>query len=241
MREQSGTLTVAVSDPTHLQAPLRIGIDRGAYQQATGDPTVTFEQLHPDVSFVVDVQGSHGATHTAEFSHGQESSQRRTVSTAAPAADAYVRDGGYADTNDGSDTALVVKTAPGTGFNRRSFLRFAAVPNRPVDRAVLWVSAFTADSGGTTTQVAAHALGGSWQESTMTWNTQPPLGARLAQATVTNIQDWISFDVTGYVRHAAASGSPIDIALAEDADGLAVIISSREAGQPPFLEVVAEE
>lgn len=237
VQEDRGSMTVAVSDPTHLHDPIRVQIARPNYQQVEhADDTVVVEGLRGSISLVVDVQGTHGATHTVRLGHGRPSGHEQKVLLPQPSADAYVRDGSYANDNYGSVTGLVVKNAPGTGFDRRSYLRFDQLPDSStIAKATLWVSAYTADSGGTTTQIAAHAVSGSWSEDTLTWNNQPTIGTHLGDATVTNVDDWVGFEITGYVT--AASGS-VDVALTEDAEGLAVIVRSRESDRPPFLEIV---
>jgi hypothetical protein len=99
------------------------------------------------------------------------------LSSLAPVADAYVRDGSFASSNFGSDALLAVRLS-GTGFARESYLKFdmVSVPGE--------ISEARLQLNPTVVAVpATHALGfvtnDAWTESTLTWNTKPLSGGAL--------------------------------------------------------------
>ncbi len=67
IRERAGTLTVAVSDPTHLQDSLSIEVRRAGYHGWSSDETVTVEGTHGAIRLRVDTSGSDGSTHQVTF------------------------------------------------------------------------------------------------------------------------------------------------------------------------------
>jgi hypothetical protein len=67
IRERAGTLTVAVSDPTHLRDSLSIEIARHGYQSLTGDETITVQAMKPAIRFQVDTSSANGTTHHVTF------------------------------------------------------------------------------------------------------------------------------------------------------------------------------
>src|SRR3954465_5051685 len=56
---------------------------------------------------------------------GLQSVSAQVSDTLAPVADAYTRNGSYASTNYGSDTSLIIKTSPSSGFSRNAYLKFS--------------------------------------------------------------------------------------------------------------------
>ncbi|NED94014.1 polysaccharide lyase 8 family protein [Phytoactinopolyspora alkaliphila] len=67
IRERAGTLTVAVSDPTHLQESLSVELRRAGYRSWTADETVTVEDTDRAIRFRVDTSGADGSTHQVTF------------------------------------------------------------------------------------------------------------------------------------------------------------------------------
>ena len=240
VRESGGTLAVSVADPTRAAATVTVTIDRSGYTQATADDGVSVVGLSP-ITLIVEVGGAQGASRTITFGTGA------TVTAGAytkltPTADAYVRDGSYATTNYGSTTDLDVKnTGTGTGYNRRSFLKFdlsglAATPRR----AMLWVRGATSDSAGTQATVTGYAVSSdSWTETGLTWNTQPALGSPLSSGSIGSAKDWIPIDVTSHIRTQYAGDGTATVALAEASAGVVVVLASRtNSTNPPFLQVI---
>lgn len=238
VRESGGTLSVSVADPTRAAATVTVTIDRSGYTTATADDGVSVIGLDP-LTLVVEVGGAQGASRTITFGSGTTVTAG-TYTELAPTADAYVRDGSYADTNYGSTTDLVVKNV-NTGYNRRSFLKFdvSALAGTPT-RAVLWVSGATSDSTGTQASLTGYAVSSdSWTETGLTWNNQPALGDALSSGAIGSAKDWIPIEVTSHVRTQYAGDGTATVALAESAAGVAVLLASRSSSaNQPFLQVM---
>ncbi|MGW0854803.1 polysaccharide lyase family 8 super-sandwich domain-containing protein [Streptomyces sp. NPDC002690] len=229
LRRTRNTLTVAVSDPTHTASSVTVRlVHTGTVVSA--DPRIAVDTASPTLAFTVNTAGAAGATAEAVFTV--------TGAALAPVADGYVRDGAYADTSYATATTLVVKNATGSGFNRQSYLAFdtSALTGR-IASATLSVHGFVSDSGGTEAVVTAYGVADTaWTEPALTWNTRPALGTARADAPVTAVPSWLTFDVTAQV--AAAAPGPVSLALAQAAPGLAVVVNSREnKAYPPVLTV----
>ncbi|MFC6594267.1 polysaccharide lyase family 8 super-sandwich domain-containing protein [Kitasatospora paranensis] len=242
LREQSGTLTVCVADPSRTAATVRVTIARTGCASAQSDPGLTVLGVSGAVTLLAETGGTQGAslraTLTADAAHPVSPGTARAL---APTADSYVRDGSYAGTNYGSDTTLTVKN-DATGYARIALLGFDPSALPAVRRAVLWVHGAVADSGGVQTSLQACAVDGTWTETAVTWANRPALGAALGTGQATARADWTGLDVTSAVAAAAAAGTPgFALALWQPAKGLAVVLSSRQAGSfQPFLEVVTD-
>lgn len=133
-------------------------------------------------------------------------------------ADAYVRDGTYADTNYGTSTDLVVKHQPtAIGYNRQAFLRFP-MPADPGDigKATLLLTLTGLSDPGAMNRV--HVFTGSaWDESTATWNTRPSYGDYSATWQPSVIGATYEVDITAAVLAALAdSQTSLDLAITSD-------------------------
>ncbi|MGW8955514.1 polysaccharide lyase family 8 super-sandwich domain-containing protein [Streptomyces sp. NPDC055709] len=238
MREADGRLHVAVADPTRSATTITVTIARDGYATATGDSQISVTGLDP-ITLVVETGGSLGTSRTITLGAGSAVSGGQHVSL-SPAADSFVRDGSYAATNYGADTLITVKNNP-TGYARRGYLKFdlGALPAVP-RRAVLWLSGNTNDSAGSHTDISAYAVSSdNWTEAGITWNTAPPLGARLATAPLCDVTDWIPLDVTSFVEAQPAGDGTISIGLWQETTGLATMVNSRSStSRPAFLQVI---
>lgn len=91
-----------------------------------------------------------------------------------PVADAYVRDGGSANTNFGQDTTLVVKTDVG-GYNRISYLKFnPGNYSGSADSLKLALRIASANHSVSVTQWQLWLChNASWKEDELTWSNRP--------------------------------------------------------------------
>ncbi|MDP2999279.1 MAG: polysaccharide lyase beta-sandwich domain-containing protein, partial [Bryobacterales bacterium] len=68
VQESDGALSVAIADPTQVNAgTIRIEIDRAATGVVEQDATVTVEQLAPSIRLLINVRNARGRTHRARF------------------------------------------------------------------------------------------------------------------------------------------------------------------------------
>ena len=162
------------------------------------------------------------------------------VTTFSPVADAYVRDGSYANTNFGVDPNLVVKLG-GAGLSRESYLRFAASNlSGSVAAASLLLTPTTTSLPGT--HAVAVVSNDSWSEASLAWTNKPASGPALAtwapQAGVV-----VAVPVAAAVQGVAGSGGLLSLRLFatnSTADGF-VQYGSKEgpATTAPQLEVTS--
>jgi len=241
VREAGGTLTVSAADPTRATATVRVTVARPGYTSA--DPAIGASVLTADgssVTVLFELGGAQGASRTVTL-RSTGSTTPATATLIAPAQDAYLRDGSYADSNYGTATLLTVKNtnSTGSGYSRRALLGFdTSAIGGTVRRAVLWVRGVVADSGGTLTTVQAFATtADSWVETAATWNRAPASTTALGTGRISTTADWIGLDVTA----AVTLGGPLTLAVWQPlgAVGLAVNLNSREnASHQPVLQII---
>jgi PKD repeat protein len=164
------------------------------------------------------------------------------AATAIAAADTTVRNGSFAAQNFGSDTSLIVKHSETPDNQRRTFVRFT-IGAIPVGRAVLRLRG--ALSGAGDVSVAARPVASTaWSESTVTWGSQPPIGAATLATTriTTTAVGWYEWDVTNYVRGERAAGrTAVALALtAPSATSPYAFFASREAANKPELLIAQD-
>ncbi|QNM98794.1 polysaccharide lyase 8 family protein [Chitinimonas koreensis] len=204
-RESGNDLAVSVADPTQTQTgAINIEINRAAVAAVAADAGVTVQQLSPTIKLAVDVAGSAGKSYVARFKYGS------TASLGA-VADAYVRDGTYANTNYGQTATLTIKN-DGVGYARRAFLKFdlGAIAGTIVSaRLVLAPS-----SVGQTTAMTHNAYlasSDSWGETTLSWNNAPAVGSLLGSWSVPAVGSTAQIDVTNQAAAALAGDKLLSI------------------------------
>jgi hypothetical protein len=175
----------------------------------------------------VDVAGTSALS--AEVS-AKPSNAITTTITLTPVADSYVRDGTYANTNFGTAVTLYTKT-DGSGFNRNTFLKFdlSKITGTVQSAQLRLYGSFTsADTG--TLGVYSVAVS-SWTETGITWNNQPLISAsplyRLAVSNST--PQYVSLDVTGYVKINAGSLISLALHMASTPNQQPYAVNSRES------------
>lgn len=147
-------------------------------------------------------------------------------------ADTYVRSGVYAGDNFGSDDRLLVKESDNTDFNRISFLRFnltGLAGTGEIDRVYLEMSSPVMGSLGQTTPYRAHFVDDdSWNENTLTWNSQPTPGTQLTTHFGRPAMRW---DVTSAAIAEASGDGRLSLAIRSQREGSERIVHlwSREA------------
>ena len=158
-----------------------------------------------------------------------------TAGTIPASADAYVRNGTFADTSFGSDAALQVKDATTPGLLRVSYLKFNLKNFSTITSADLRLFGKLSDSTDTniTAQVFA-AVGTDWDEASITSNNAPPVtGAALASAVINDTAGkYYQFDLTSYLQAQKAAGHNV-VTLAVEASGFSsnyIVFNSRESG-----------
>ena len=208
--QQNGTeLDVAVADPTQANtSSIAITINRTASSVMSSDPQVSVTQLSPTIQFSVNVSGSVGKSYSVKFNLNPTNSL--TLDTVA---DAYVRDGTYANTNYGSTIDMPIKN-DAVGYARKAFLRFSvAGVGLPITAARVILTPSSEGQSGFTNQ-AFLVVNDTWSESAITWNTAPAISTtQLGSWSVPAVGTPISFDVTAQAQSALASDKFLSIAI----------------------------
>ncbi|HYG22452.1 MAG TPA: DNRLRE domain-containing protein [Verrucomicrobiae bacterium] len=158
------------------------------WRVVAADGTVLFSNVNspaPQVTF--SARGTNDLEATVSANGFSSSARIRVIllpaetersASYSPEADAYVRDGAFADDNFGSEPTLHLKQHSTPGFNRCSFLNFR-IPRTEYDRAVLELAARTAPPTEGL-RLALHSVTNTWLEDSITWNNQPVIGDVLA-------------------------------------------------------------
>mgnify|MGYP005836116787 FL=1 len=151
-----------------------------------------------------------------------------STTTVEASADAYVRDGTYANENFATG-GLTVKKDSGTGYNREAFLKFdLSGITEPVAAAMLCL---TPDSFGAIAENQLYFVADdSWTESGITWNNRPVGGSYVASwQPVAGKSLWI--DVGELVRQQAAGDGLLSLKIVSSIAGsqLWMQYASRES------------
>jgi hypothetical protein len=160
--------------------------------------------------------------------------------TVGAEADAYVRDGGAAAVNFGTDTALQVKNSTAAGNTRIAYLRFplGSVASVSQARLRLYGSRATASM---LTDAAFAVPSNMWTETGITWNTRPAIGGKLgASVVVTAAAQYYEWNVTAHVQAqklAGASAVSLAVQMETATNNSPDSFHAREAGEPPQLVI----
>lgn len=150
----------------------------------------------------------------------------------APVADAFVRSGGYANTNYGGSTQLVTKKSV-AGYTRYSFVKFdlsALSGSIATGKLRLYGSR----AGKLSSAESCYAVSDTtWTEKGINWNRMPGIGDKQTTTNITSSLSWYEWDVTAYLQAQQLAGkSQVTLALTMDtapADGQLDVFNSREA------------
>ncbi len=153
------------------------------------------------------------------------------ITSLTPVADAYVDDSSP-DTNKGSEDAikLITPITPNvpSGYEQQyGFLKF----NVDVPGTIISAKLKLYNSGTKNRGVNVHSVNDiSWDETSITWNNQPVIGAAIVKADVLE-NSWQEFDLTGQVT---ANGL-LSLALKRDASDSRREVDSKEGSFAPQL------
>lgn len=157
-------------------------------------------------------------------------------------ADAYVRDGGSANRNFGSDGSLVIKNSS-SGSNRRIFVRVDLKgATAPVASARLRLYGhYDNTTANASAPLSLFAVASnSWQEAQLTWSNAPSLGTELGTTRVTGSAAYYEWDATSQVNAELARGNKTAsfALIAKNRTDSRVLFNAREAASnPPRFEL----
>ncbi|QRR02499.1 CBM96 family carbohydrate-binding protein [Dyadobacter sandarakinus] len=160
-------------------------------------------------------------------------------------ADATVRDGSFANQNMGTLPVLDVKSGPGDGVNRNTYLRFSTLNLSDIYAARLRIYGNNAEAG-TNVNLSVYGVDNdAWTETGITWNNAPQgIAAADGYVNVNSTQDFYEVDVTRYVRQQTETDRLVSFVLKNPtAKNRRLAFDSREntSGNAPKLIVVTRE
>lgn len=153
-------------------------------------------------------------------------STNTTSTTLSPIADAYVRDGSYANTNFAGSATLVTKK-DATGYNRNSYLKFdLSQITGTVLQATLYLTP-TSQGQNKITNYANYVADNSWTETGITWNNQPQTAGQMSTGLNYSADLLTNFDTSAY----ATAGQPFSVQIAPD----------TPTGSPSWVDYASQE
>ena len=141
-----------------------------------------------------------------------------STTTVDAAADAYVRDGTYADQNFATGNMTIKKdSATNNSFNREAYLKFDLSSfTQPITSALLCLTPLTA--GGVMEHQLYSVADDTWTENGLTWNNRPAAGSLVASYLPTaGAAVWI--DVTALAQQQAAGDDRLSLRLSSTTAG----------------------
>jgi glucose/arabinose dehydrogenase len=156
-----------------------------------------------------------------------------TVVAVSPFADAYVRNGSYANSNYGIDTTLNVKGSTQSGYFKTSYLKFSLNNISKVSSAKLRIYG---RNGENTSRINLSVYGvnnDTWTETGITFNNAPVASTQqLGHTAVNNIPQYYEVDVTNFVKTQFAGDKIVTLLLKDSTNGNRnLAFNSREKQQ----------
>ncbi|MCU7548260.1 DNRLRE domain-containing protein [Chitinophagaceae bacterium LB-8] len=162
-----------------------------------------------------------------------------------PIADAYVRNGTYANTNYGSDTALVVKGATASSFTRQSYLKFPLNSVNDVVSAKLRIYGRNTESTANV-KVTVHGVADdSWTEGVINYNNAPGAATTsIGSLDINDVAKYYELDVTNTVKAQFAADKIASFVLKDSANqNKTISFNSKENAfnQPQLIITTTSE
>lgn len=150
--------------------------------------------------------------------------------SSTPIADAYTRDGNNADTNFGDVTPLITKDGLIPNYTRYGYFKFdiSTLSLDQVGRVFLKLYGENSQAG--VSQINAFSTSSDWDESTLTWNNQPPKEDYLDTIFV-NDKKYYQLDITAAVITSLENNqTTVSILIAQkENEDKSVLFDSRES------------
>ena len=195
------------------------------------------------VTHVYATQGDYLITLTVTDSDSNTAVAQQLVSvlpfaTLSPQADSYLRGGAYGATNYGLASVMEVRENDGTLDNtRRAILKFDLSRIQGGADTVLLRLKVTDNRNGPGASHRVRAIADTtWQETAVTWNNAPVVGATVATQLLPPTGEWVTFDLTHHVNQVlSGGGSWLSLSIEDVAFGNLVKYASRETSEAPQL------
>ena len=181
----------------------------------------------------------------------------QNTATLAPVADAFVRNGSYADVNYGKDPSLIVKSSSSSSLSRLTYLKFSLSSVSDVSSAKLRIYGNNTENTSSINTAAYGVNNDTWTETGITWNNAPAsLSAVLSSVGVTNQAKYYDLDVTGFVKSQFADDKTASFLLKDPSNQSRnlsfhsrenstnkpqLIITTTSANQAPVLAAIGNK
>jgi hypothetical protein len=155
--------------------------------------------------------------------------------SSGPIADAFVRNGNYADTNYGNDTLFSVKGSTQSGYTKVSYLKFSLSNVSKVTSAKLRVYGRNTENTSTINLSVYGVNNDSWTETGITFSNAPIASTQqLNRIGVNNVAKYYELDVTNFVKAQFAGDKIVTLLLKDSANGNRNLsFNSKENAQNP--------
>ncbi|MGY1423597.1 CBM96 family carbohydrate-binding protein [Bacillus cereus] len=168
----------------------------------------------------------------------------KQITKLPPKADAYVRNGSYANTNYGSTTDLIVKLDGNNGYGRESYIRYdLSALSESVEKATISLTVVGRGRSGIKNQ-AKTVNDNSWVESKITWNNRPLGKEVITTFSVPEVNKSVKIDVTQQVKDSLANGQnhlSLVITSSTNSTDVDARYASKEhelKSKQPFMEIM---
>ena len=150
--------------------------------------------------------------------------------TLLPLADAFIRDGSFAETNFGRDTALVVKGASVSNYVRLSYLKFSLNNVSNIGSAKLHIYGRNIDNAAAINISSYGVDNDAWTESDITFNNAPAAStSALSSVSINNEAKFYELDVTNYVKTQILSDKIVSFLIKDSANQNSnIVFNSRD-------------
>jgi hyaluronate lyase len=202
MQQTGNQLELAVSDPILIAASgqqrsktINLELHRSG-TVVSNDPEVHVGQTSPTVQLAINTDRSDGKSIQVKLTLAD------VLTNLAPTADAYVRDGTYANTNYGTVGNMTVKNEV-VGYDRKTLLKFdLSSINGKIASAKLKLMPVAVGPTANIVHNMYLTANSSWTETGVNWNNMPANGNFVASWTVPSAYVPVEVDITGTAANA---------------------------------------
>lgn len=229
VKETEDDYTICISDPSQQQTTMSFEINEPGTGIISSDNEITVTDFYPHLKFTVDTRGSKGKTFVLKI--------RRAGFLAA--ADSYIRDGNFSNTNYGTETIIPIKYGS-TDFTRKGILKFdlSSAGLNSVASAKLHICQLS-EAANAQTITAYRIADDTWTETDVNWDNAPVFGSNAGSVGISvGSVKYYTIDITSYVNDELAGDKIISLGLSSSLYNGWASFSSREGLKVPLLEIV---
>ncbi len=173
---------------------------------------------------------------TIEVAVSDPTQNNGTVRRVLAQGDSYVQDGSSTNTNFGNTTSLVLKSS-GVGYNRHSYIKFNLAETGLTTATNVILKTYLTSSPDGPATIGLYQVSDGWSEEAITWNNKPAAGTLISSQTLSNINQWVSWDVTSYVNTQLGGDKAASFVMIATTSNKWVTFGSHESAYGPELNI----